>query len=447
MSQITLSLSLIIICVPWGNISGELPVESAVQVISAVQRQFRSGCVLILQTSEETILAQKKNLLLWKLLAGLDMQTAILQYQSFNYSFQCRRNRPLFVIFYSNNQMLQKIAAKTTSTNARWLLFLPKSNSLEEIFDQVNIPLNCEFLVAQREGEMVQLVEVYRVNDTFPLEMNLVGNWSQKRGLQWTRTPLYKRRNNLRGFVFRATISINDPGTTVTSLGNNQYVVEGFLGKVWSSLAERLNFSTQFLKPRVQWGVEVNGKWNGMIGVITRNEADVAIAAFSMSPFRIPVLEFLKLIMVETSVLYIRKPEMYWPNWTTFFSPLKFELWLCVTIAALILSAGLSVTSRLSYRYGNEGPRRYTVSDSILCVYASFCSQGQDSTPKSWSCRAVYLTSYLVGVVLLAAYSAALISFLAVKRTVLPFQTLQELVNDGTYKFYLASGDLLTYFR
>jgi hypothetical protein len=59
----------------------------------------------------------------------------------------------------------------------------------------------------------------------------------------------------------------------------------------------------------------------------------------------------------------------------------------------------------------------------------------------------VYLTSLLVGVVLLASYSGALISFLAVKHTVLPFETLQELVRDGTYKFYLTSGDLLTYFR
>jgi hypothetical protein len=81
-------------------------------------------------------------------------------------------------------------------------------------------------------------------------------------------------------------------------------------------------------------------------------------------------------------------------------------------------------------------------------VNISFLITGQDSTPKSWSCRIVYLTSYLVGVVLLASYSAALISFLTVKRTVLPFETLQqELVHDRTYKFYLPPGDLLTYFR
>jgi hypothetical protein len=74
-------------------------------------------------------------------------------------------------------------------------------------------------------------------------------------------------------------------------------------------------------------------------------------------------------------------------------------------------------------------------------------SIGQDSTPKSWPCRAVYLTSYLVGVVLLAAYSAALISFLAVKRAVMPFETLHEMLGDETYHLDVPSGNELFFFR
>jgi hypothetical protein len=74
-------------------------------------------------------------------------------------------------------------------------------------------------------------------------------------------------------------------------------------------------------------------------------------------------------------------------------------------------------------------------------------SIGQDSTPKSWPCRTVYLTSYLVGVVLLAAYSAALISFLAVKRAVMPFETLHDLLGDETYNLNVPSGVEISYFR
>ena len=74
-------------------------------------------------------------------------------------------------------------------------------------------------------------------------------------------------------------------------------------------------------------------------------------------------------------------------------------------------------------------------------------SIGQDSTPKSWSCRTVYLTSYLVGVVLLAAYSAALISFLSVKGAVMPFETLHDMLGDETYNLYVPSGVELSFFR
>jgi hypothetical protein len=86
--------------------------------------------------------------------------------------------------------------------------------------------------------------------------------------------------------------------------------------------------------------------------------------------------------LCHSTMLYIRKPGMYWPNWTIFFSPLKFKLWLCVATAVLFLSAGLSATSLLGHRYGREGPHLNTFSDSILCVFGSLCSQGKST----WSC-------------------------------------------------------------
>jgi hypothetical protein len=77
---------------------------------------------------------------------------------------------------------------------------------VEEVLGKVNIPPDCEFLVAQRSEKHVQLMEVYHVHDSFPLEVHKVGNWSQANGLQWTTTALYKRRNNLHGLTFRATV-------------------------------------------------------------------------------------------------------------------------------------------------------------------------------------------------------------------------------------------------
>jgi len=46
----------------------------------------------------------------------------------------------------------------------------------------------------------------------------------------------------------------------------------------------------------------------------------------------------------------------------------------------------------------------------------------------------VLLTSYMTSLVLLAAYSASLISSLVVQPRDLPFRDLQELLYDGSYR-------------
>lgn len=47
--------------------------------------------------------------------------------------------------------------------------------------------------------------------------------------------------------------------------------------------------------------------------------------------------------------------------------------------------------------------------------------------------RMVHLVTYLTAVIILAAYSAALISFLTVKTFVMPFTTMEGLLKDGSY--------------
>lgn len=49
--------------------------------------------------------------------------------------------------------------------------------------------------------------------------------------------------------------------------------------------------------------------------------------------------------------------------------------------------------------------------------------------------RMINVVIHLTGVIMLAAYSAALISFLAIKVFVMPFTSMEGLLEDGSYKF------------
>lgn len=58
--------------------------------------------------------------------------------------------------------------------------------------------------------------------------------------------------------------------------------------------------------------------------------------------------------------------------------------------------------------------------------------------------RMVHFVIHLSAVVIVAAYSAALISFLAVKTFVMPFTTMDGLLKDRTYRFGVV-GDSADY--
>jgi hypothetical protein len=94
----------------------------------------------------------------------------------------------------------------TQASRAIWLLFLDTNTSLEQFFTDINIPFDCQFLVAQPQVDhVVVLTEVYRVSPTLPLQKYCFGNWAAGGGLTWPSQGLYRRRNNLEGHIIRGT--------------------------------------------------------------------------------------------------------------------------------------------------------------------------------------------------------------------------------------------------
>jgi hypothetical protein len=76
-------------------------------------------------------------------------------------------------------------------------------------------------------------------------------------------------------------------------------------------------------------------------------------------------------------------------------------------------------------------------------------SSGMDEhRPQQTPFRVVYLTMYVVAVIMLTSYSATLISFLAVRTIELPFNDLEEFLRAGTHKLgALEHSTTLSFFR
>ena len=111
----------------------------------------------------------------------------------------------LFIFYFACSVFILQAFVDTYSFRDIWLLFLDTNTSLEQFFTDINIPFDCQFLVAQPQSDhVVVLTEVYRVSPTLPLLTYRFGNWTAGGSLNWPSQGLYKRRNNLHGHTIQA---------------------------------------------------------------------------------------------------------------------------------------------------------------------------------------------------------------------------------------------------
>jgi hypothetical protein len=92
-------------------------------------------------------------------------------------------------------------------SRGKWLIFLDSLTSLEDFFSDIYIPLDCEFLVAQRsngteEGDLeVSFTELYSGHPTRPLQINTDTRYISKTGLIWSEFSFLERRRDLKEYL------------------------------------------------------------------------------------------------------------------------------------------------------------------------------------------------------------------------------------------------------
>ncbi|KAJ9589166.1 hypothetical protein L9F63_028050 [Diploptera punctata] len=181
-----------------------------------------------------------------------------------------------------------------------------------------------------------------------------------------------------------------------------------------------------------------NGSWNGLLGLIQRKEAELTSEALTMSPSRTELVDFIAPIKFDKQYLITKRSDVFELNWNSFLLPFSSGIWLAVISIMLVLGITLWVTYKITYKWvgKSEAANPYAFHDVLFYIFGSFCQQGHDKTPDSMSGRVVYLVSYLTAVVLLAGYSAALISYLTLRKPVNLLQRLKVTKDPLLKKLY-----------
>ncbi|XP_021923397.1 probable glutamate receptor isoform X5 [Zootermopsis nevadensis] len=330
----------------------------------------------------------------------------------------------------------EQFSGSHAMSNFFWLLFLDKSSSLEEFFTDINIPFDCEFLVAQPENDhAVGLTEVYRVSPTLPLQTYRFGNWTPDGGLTWPSRGFYHRRNNLQGLTLKTGLKLE--GNNSESLNRVETkTFSGVVSRIWRQLENEMNFTTQYYEPEANTcnSSTSNASCAGINGMLQTGQVDVSNAATRMSAVRLATVDFTVPIGESRFYIVIKANDVFIKKWIVFATPFSLRLWIAVACIMVVSAICLTEIQVLERRNDEGNTEDFSFVTAMFLVVGVFCQQGHNISTKSTPVLLTFVTSYLTAVVLFACYSAGFVSYLTLRHSQLPFTDFKGFLKDGSFE-------------
>ncbi|XP_064488488.1 probable glutamate receptor [Ornithodoros turicata] len=188
------------------------------------------------------------------------------------------------------------------------------------------------------------------------------------------------------------------------------------------------------------WGTKVNGSFTGLLGIITREEADVFVGPVQATLERISGGDMTPAYLHTDLRLMTKKPLKYVDPFS-FARSLNVDVWVILLVALILVAAFLTILQvSITERQGGLRMRSRFGANVWLCYTCFFASCGR---PQNFKVRERFLLgSWSLAVVVVGStLSSRLVSTMLVKNTedhveeledVLRFPNLKILVQKNT---------------
>lgn len=296
------------------------------------------------------------------------------------------------------------------------------------------------------------------------------GNWSQNTGWKYDSSK-YKNEwdfqidpdaETLEGLTLRVVVYVEEP---FVIKANNSIGYDGYCIDLLIEMAKILKFNfTIFEGSDGIYGIEdENGRWNGIIGVLQRREADLAVSAVTITYSRSEVIDFtLPFMHLGISILLAKDPVDNDRKYLfTFLKPLSFSVWLSLAGAYLTVSFTMWFLAKFSpyewydieqidnrNRNMDDQKNQFTILNSLWFAVGSLMQQGSDVIPRAAATRIVAVVWWLFTLIMLSSYTAQLAAFLTVQRMTMPVESTMELAAQQKIKYgTLKNGSTMDFFR
>ncbi|KAK4475916.1 hypothetical protein MN116_001159 [Schistosoma mekongi] len=238
----------------------------------------------------------------------------------------------------------------------------------------------------------------------------------------------------------------------------------GYCIDLLNHIASDVGFNyTVHITPDRQYGSGMdfgNGTifYNGIMGELIREEADMAVAGFTITYEREKLVDFSTPWMTLGGSILFTRPKSQKPSLFSFLQPLSPQVWLYVGFTYLAVCLCLFVAARLSPHEwtathpcevdGDTRKNQFTLLNSFYYNVSALLNQGTELAPHATSTRLLTGVWWFFALIIIATYTANLAAFLTVENMKSPIESAEDLANQEKIKYgTLKSGSSRDFFR
>ncbi|XP_071331178.1 probable glutamate receptor [Trachinotus anak] len=246
---------------------------------------------------------------------------------------------------------------------------------------------------------------------------------------------------------------------SITTIKQDPYTMsrgselEGYCIDLISKLSKKLGFSYKLhlVKDNRYGALDPSGNWNGMIGEIIREEADLAVAPLTLTAVREQYVDMTTPFMQTGIGFIMRKDSASEESTFSLLSPFSTDMWVGVLIAFLLTGLCIFLVGRISpteWAEPDAEEHSFTLLHSFWYITGALTLQGAGPHPKALSGRLVSAIWWVFAVMLLACYFGNFNAMLHSNSKHVSIKSFEDLANQDVMDYgTVEAGSTMQFFK
>ncbi|KAL4704264.1 hypothetical protein ACJJTC_016282 [Scirpophaga incertulas] len=196
---------------------------------------------------------------------------------------------------------------------------------------------------------------------------------------------------------------------------------------VFSYIRDMYNFSYEVQRTN-SWGYFRNGSFDGLVGALQRQEADIGGSPLYFRGDRARLIDYIAETWVSRQCFFFRHPKHPGGFYTIYTRPLTASVWYCILGVLLISATILYLTLNKMTTYTMRFDTSFSL--ALLFIWSALCQQGMAVYRGSASIKMVVLITFLYTVTIYQYYNATVVSTL-LREPPKNIRTLEDLLKSN----------------